>query len=72
MAPNMDPGGLLKRVRKTVGNSSAQKGLLDASGAAKTTRNTDLKVVGGDPCFPARRSVRPRLPGEAHLSKKSS
>ena len=47
MAPKMDPGGLLKRVRKTVGNSSAQKGLLDASGAAKTIRNTDLKVVGG-------------------------
>ena len=45
MAPKMDPGGLLKRMRKTVGNSSAQKGLLDASGAAKTTRNTDLKVV---------------------------
>ena len=35
MAPKMDPGGLLKRVRKTVGNSSAQKGLLDASGAVK-------------------------------------
>ena len=62
MAPKMDPGGLLKRVRKTVGNSSAQKGLLDASGAAKTTRNTDLKVVGGDPCFPARGSVRGREP----------
>ena len=79
MAPKMDPGGLLKRVRKTVGNSSAQKGLLDASGAVKKRRNTDLKVVGGNPCFPARGSVRirsrdrwPRLPGEAHLSKKSS
>ena len=47
MAPKMDSGDLQKRVRKTVGNSSAQKGLLDASGAAKTTRNTDLKVVGG-------------------------
>ena len=58
MAPKMDPGGLLKRVRKTVGNSSAQKGLLDASGAAKTTRNTDLKVVGGKSCFPARGSER--------------
>ena len=83
MAPKMDPGGLLKRVRKTVGNSSAQKGLLDASGAVKNTRNTDLNVVGGAPCFPARGSGRgregvrsrdrwPRLPGEAHLSKKSS
>ena len=58
MAPKMDPGGLLKRVRKTVGNSSAQKGLLDASGAAKTTRHTDLKVVGGDSCFSQRGSVR--------------
>ena len=83
MAPKIDPGGLLKRVRKTVGNSSAQKGLLDASGAVKKRRTTDLKVVGGAPCFPARGSVRvqegvgkgdrwPRLPGEAHLSKKSS
>ena len=62
MAPNMDSGDLQKRVRKTVGNSSAQKGLLDASGAAKTTRNTDLKVVGGDPCFPARGSVRGQEP----------
>ena len=53
MAPKMDPG-----VRKTVGNSSAQKGLLDASGAAKTTRNTDLKVVGGDSCFSQRGRVR--------------
>ena len=60
MAPKMDPGGLLKRVRKTVGNSGAQKGLLDASRAVKTTRNTDLKVVGGAPCFPARGSVRGR------------
>ena len=56
--PKWTPGGLLKRVRKTVGNSSAQKGLLDASGAVKKRRNTDLKVVGGDPCFPARGSVR--------------
>ena len=52
MAPKMDPGGLLKRVRKTVGNSSAQKGLLDASGAVKNKRKPYLKVVGGDPCFP--------------------
>ena len=58
MAPKMDSGDLQKRVRKTVGNSSAQKGLLDASGAAKTTRNTDLKVVGGKSCFPARGSGR--------------
>ena len=58
MAPKMDPGGLLKRVRKTVGNSSAQKGLLDASGAAKTNRKTYLKVVGGDSCFSQRGSVR--------------
>ena len=79
MAPKMDPGGLLKRVRKTVGNSSAQKGLLDASGAAKTKRKPYLKVVGGDSCFPKGGSVSassrdrsPRLPGEAHLSKKSS
>ena len=47
MAPKMDSGDLQKRVRKTVGNSGAQKGLLDASRAVKTTRNTDLKVVGG-------------------------
>ena len=40
MAPKMDPGGLLKRVRKTVGNSSAQKGLLDASGAVKKKAKT--------------------------------
>ena len=79
MAPKMDPGGLLKRVRKTVGNSSAQKGLLDASGAAKTKRKPYLKVVGGDSCFPkggsegvSSRDRSPRLPGEAHLSKKSS
>ena len=57
MAPKMDPGGLLKRVRKTVGNSSAQKGLLDASGA-KTKRKPYLKVVGGDSCFPKGGSVR--------------
>ena len=62
MAPKMDSGDLQKRVRKTVGNSSAKKGLLDASGAAKTTRNTDLKVVGGDPCFPAREPVRGQEP----------
>ena len=79
MAPKMDPGGLLKRVRKTVGDSSAQKGLLDASGAVKKKRKPYLKVVGGDSCFPKGGSVRvssrdrsPRLPGEAHLSKKSS
>ena len=58
MAPKMDPGGLLKRVRKTVGNSSAQKGLLDASGAVKKRRNTDLKVVGGDSCFSQRGSSK--------------
>ena len=40
MAPKMDPGGLLKRVRKTVGDSSAQKGLLDASGAVKKKAKT--------------------------------
>ena len=62
MAHKMDPGGLLKRVRKTVGNSSAQKGLLDASGAVQKTRNVDLKVVGGAPCFPARGSVRGQEP----------
>jgi hypothetical protein len=86
MAPKMDPGGLLKRVRKTVGDSSAQKGLLDASGAVKKKRKPYLKVVGGDSCFPKGGRVRggkgrvgassrdrsPRLPGEAHLSKKSS
>ena len=54
----MDPGGLLKRVRKTVGNSSAQKGLLDASGAVKKKRKPYLKVVGGDSCFPKGGSVR--------------
>ena len=77
---------LLKRVRKTVGDSSAQKGLLDASGAVKKKRKPYLKVVGGDSCFPKGGRVRggkgrdpagsrdrsPRLPGEAHLSKKSS
>ena len=47
MAPKMDSGDLQKRVRKTVGNPGAQKGLLDASREVKTTRNTDLKVVGG-------------------------
>ena len=79
MAPKMDPGGLLKRVRKTVGDSSAQKGLLDASGAVKKKRKPYLKVVGGDSCFPkggrkgaSSRDRSPRLPGEAHLSKKSS
>ena len=79
MAPKMDPGGLLKRVRKTVGDSSAQKGLLDASGAVKKKRKPYLKVVGGDSCFPKGGRVRggkgrkgvgsrdrsPRLPGEA-------
>ena len=34
MAPKMDSGDLQKRVRKTISNSGAQKGLLDASGAA--------------------------------------
>ena len=58
MAPKMDPGGLLKRVRKTVGNSSAQKGLLDASGAVKKKRKPYLKVVGGDSCFPKGGRVR--------------
>ena len=85
MAPKMDPGGLLKRVRKTVGDSSAQKGLLDASGAVKKKRKPYLKVVGGDSCFPKGGRVRggkerepagsrdrsPRLPGDAHLSKKT-
>ena len=58
MAPKMDPGGLLKRVRKTVGNSSAQKGLLDASGAVKKKRKPYLKVVGGDSCFSQRGSSK--------------
>ena len=39
MAPRMDPGDLQKRVRKTISNSGAQKGLLDASGAAKQNEN---------------------------------
>ena len=52
MAPKMDPGGLLKRVRKTVGNSSAQKGLLDASGAAKQSENRILKSSAAIPAFP--------------------
>ena len=60
VAPKMDSGDLQKRVRKTVGNSSAQKGLLDASGAAKTKRKPYLKVVGGDSCFPKGGSVRGR------------
>ena len=60
MAPKMDSRDLQKRVRKTVGNSGAQKGLLDASGAVKTTRNTDLQVVGGAACFPDRGSVEVR------------
>ena len=58
MAPKMDPGGLLKRVRKTVGDSSAQKGLLDASGAVKKKQKPYLKVVGGDSCFPKGGRVR--------------
>ena len=79
MAPKMDPGGLLKRVRKTVGNSSAQKGLLDVSGAVKKYEILILKSSAAIPAFPGGRRVRassrdrsPRLPGEAHLSKKSS
>ena len=52
MAPKMDPGGLLKRVRKTVGNSSAQKGLLDASGAAKQSENHILTSSAAIPAFP--------------------
>ena len=35
IGPKMDPGGLRKRVRKTVGNRRGQKGLFKASGAAK-------------------------------------
>ena len=74
MAPKMDPGGLLKRVRKTVGDSSAQKGLLDASGAVKTTRNTDLQVGGGAACFPGRGSVAeiagPGSPGRPNYQRK--
>ena len=52
MAPKMDPGGLLKRVRKTVGNSSAQKGLLDASGAVKKDEILILKSLAALPAFP--------------------
>ena len=52
MAPKMDPGGLLKRVRKTVGNSSAQKGLLDASGAEKQSENHILTSSAAIPAFP--------------------
>ena len=52
MAPKMDAGGLLKRVRKTVGNSSAQKGLLDASGAAKQSENHILTSSAAIPAFP--------------------
>ena len=52
MAPKMDPGGLLKRVRKTVGNSSAQKGLLDASGAVKKYEILILKSLAALPAFP--------------------
>ena len=58
MAPKMDPGGLLKRVRKTVGNSSAQKGLLDASGAAKQNENRILKSSAANPAFPKGVRVR--------------
>ena len=52
MAPKMDPGGLLKRVRKTVGNSSAQKCLLDASGAVKKHEILILKSLAALPAFP--------------------
>mgnify|MGYP003316079334 FL=1 len=78
MAPKMDPGDLQKRVRKTVGKSSAQKGLLDASGAAKQSENRTLKSSAAIPAFPKGGRVRassrdrsPRLPGDAHLSKKT-
>ena len=78
MAPKMDPGDLQKRVRKAVGNSSAQKGLLDASGAAKQSENRILKSSAAIPAFPKGGRVRagsrdrsPRLPGDAHLSKKT-
>ena len=68
MAPKMDPGD------QTVGKSSAQKGLLDASGAVKTTRNTDLQVVGGAACFPGRGSVAeiagPGSPGRPNYQRK--
>ena len=49
MAPKMDPGDFQKRVRKTVGKSSAQKGLLDASGAAKQSENRILKSSAAIP-----------------------
>ena len=52
MAPKMDPGGLLKRVRKTVGDSSAHKGLLDASGAVKKSENHILTSSAAIPAFP--------------------
>ena len=58
MAPKMDPGDLQKRVRKTVGNSSAQKGLLDASGAAKQSENRILKSSAAIPAFPKGGRVR--------------
>ena len=58
MAPKMDPGGLLKRVRKTVGNSSAQKGLLDASGAVKKNEILILKSSAAIPAFPKGGRVR--------------
>ena len=53
MAPKMDPGGFLKRVRKTVGDSSAQKGLLDASGAVKKHEIQIFKSSAALPDFPA-------------------
>ena len=78
MAPKMDPGDLQKRVRKTVGKSSAQKGLLDASGAAKQSENHILTSSAAIPAFPkggrkgsGSRDRSPRLPGDAHLSKKT-
>ena len=77
MAPKMDPGDLQKRVRKTVGNSSAQKGLLDASGAVKKKAKTVSESRRRRFLLSQRGSGKgrkgsPRLPGEAHLSKKSS
>ena len=58
MAPKMDPGDLQKRVWKTVGKSSAQKGLLDASGAAKQSENRILKSSAAIPAFPKGGRVR--------------
>ena len=44
IGPKMDPGGVRKRVRKTIGNRGGHKCLSEVSGAAKKRRKAPRRV----------------------------